>query len=369
MKIKLDKLDIIYIYPINLFLISIPLIYKEREIIRFFPIFYFLFLFLIKKIKISKEKILFYLIVNIYIIVLLMLFRNKDLLTYIYIFLLNIFLTEFDKNIFLDKLINSIVILITLYLISYVTGILTIDFTEYRNRLYFLYSNRETIMGAPFWGNIFYSLTVLIILRYENIKSIILGIILQLICFKFLDTRGPLLCSFIFLCLFIMKNRIKKKYIYYLLNCMFIFYLIVSILFPIYFKSNEFFNKITSNRVIYWSEFLKERGIEGIIKISSVKALDFRGDIIVDNSYLHLIFNSGIYITFFLIAFFLIAFKNLEKKNETKEMIFLISFLTYCFLESILFRYEVFATMYFWYLIIKNIKISKEKNEKTFGLD
>ncbi|MGL5056638.1 MAG: hypothetical protein ACRC6A_04635 [Fusobacteriaceae bacterium] len=351
------RLNIFYVYAINLFLISIPLIGKEREILRLLPIVYFVYLFVKNKIKIPKNQTLFYIILNIYILFLAVVFKNKDLITYIYIFSINIFLVQFEKNFFLNKLINSGLIFILLYLIFYLIGFLEVDFTGYRNRLYFTYLGKPAIMGAPFWGNLFYSLTVLIIIRYKSIKSILVGIILQILCYVLFDTRGPLLCSGIFIILFVIKDSIGNLFTGILLNITMFISIAASILFPFYFSQNYYLNKITSNRLIYWFEFLKERGFIGFFKISSVKALDFGGNLIIDNSFLHLIFNSGIYLSILIIILFIVAFVNLQKKKETTEMIFIISFLCYCFLESILFRYEVFATMYFWYLIIKNIKI------------
>ena len=359
--IQKGDLNILYLIPINLFLISIPLIGKEREIIRILPLLYFIIIFFKRKEIVNKMNYRITILTILYIGVVAILFKNKDLLTYIFIFLINFFLSRYSNRKIIDKLFKCCIIFILLYLLGYILKIFTISKTIYRERIYFLFLGKKIIMDAPFWGNIVYSVVVLTIFKYQNKKSAFISCLLLFIYYKNFDGRGPVISGLILIILFLLKDKKKiRLFIYKVLKLILPFLIAISIFFPIYLKNNKYIDYLMSFRLTFWNKLIEKKGIEGLFLIEPIKSFDY----IIDNSYLHVIYGGGVYIGLILIILLQISFLKIAKGKQFLETIFIISFLIYCFLESILLRYEVFATIFFWYIIVKNLIYKGERNNE-----
>lgn len=360
----ISQLNIFYMFSILNILVTLDLIGYQREFLRM-GILLFLIMIFFKNNKLNLKRFEYVILFDIIAIILLILTKNKDILTYIYLFTFSFFLERYKEKKIEKYMLLSLGSFFLIYLILYLKKDLTLIEIEYRNRMFFLYKNRELAIGPPFFGNLLYSISTLLYLKYSNKISAFIGGVILILGYLIFDTRGPILFySILLTSVYILKKIIKLKIIRHLLKNIYFYFSVLSILIPIIFIQNNILNKIFSNRIQYWYGLIIERGLMGIFLLESVKKLDNSG-FIVDNSYLHVIFGGGILIFGLLCYIFNKSIANMIRLNKINSLAFFISYLSYCYFESIFLRGDLVITIYFWYLLFKNFRFG-EKNGKNF---
>ena len=359
-----SQLNIFYMFSVLNILVSLDLIGYQREFLRIGILLFLIIIFFFNN-KLNLKKFGYIIIFDTIAIILLMLTKNKDILTYIYLFTFSFFLERHREEKVEKYMLLSLISFFLMYLILYLKKDLTLIEIEYRNRIFFLYKNRELAVGPPYLGNLLYSISTLLYLKYSNKISASIGGIILILGYLTFNTRGPILFYLILLIsVYILKKTIKLKIINYLLKNIFVYFSILSVFIPIVFIKNTTLNKIFSNRIQYWYMLIIERGWKGIFLFESVKKLD-HSDFIIDNSYLHIIFGGGILIFGLLCYIFNKSLTNMIKLKKINSLAFFISYLSYCYFESIFLRGDLVITIYFWYLLFKNFKFG-ENDGKNF---
>ncbi len=208
-----------------------------------------------------------------------------------------------------------------------------------------------------YWGLFISILLYCYISKYRNFIWILLGFLFLVSLYLYIETDSR---SFIFavisfilaLCYFNVRSKFKQDYKIgysrYVLYALPIVFAILTIYFAINVTDYPVLNILLSKRLTLYKELLD--GITPLQYLLGTTAFDY---IIVDNSYLHLLFEGGILVFVYFAWLWFFAVKNMVKQQNFILIAVFISFLVYGLMESLLLYSVIIGNNIFWVLLYR----------------
>lgn len=144
---------------------------------------------------------------------------------------------------------------------------------------------------------------------------------------------------------FIHKNY-RVKYTKYILILLPLILVSITSYFALNVEDYQILNKMLSRRLYYYNKLLV-----GIDPMSFVFGTDAYREIIIDSSFLHLLFEGGIIFFFFFVYFYTVSVFRLGQDNQWILMVILFSFLVYGLMETLLLYSMLIGTNIFWVIL------------------
>ncbi len=213
------------------------------------------------------------------------------------------------------------------------------------------------IASFYYWG-LFISLILYCHLsRYKKLLWPLVSLIFIISLYIYSETvsRSFIIVSVLFVLIlgyYTLRSRLKKDYkIGYSRYILFILPLLFTAL-TIYFgleaKSYPKLDILLSGRLtLYNGLFQSLTPIQFILGTTEV------GERVIDNSYLHILFEAGVFLFVYFIWLYFFAIKNMVKQNNFVVITIFISFLVYGLIESLLLFSVIIGNNLFWVLLYR----------------
>lgn len=208
-----------------------------------------------------------------------------------------------------------------------------------------------------YWGLFISLLLYCYISKYRNFIWILLGFLLLISVYLYIETDSR---SFIFavvsfilvLCYFSLRSKFKgdyrigySRYVLYVLPVVFA---ALTIYFAINVNDYPVLNILLSKRLTLYKDLLDS--LTPLQYLWGTSAFDY---IIVDNSYLHLLFEAGVLVFAYFIWLWVFAVKNMVKQQNFILIAVFVSFLVYGLMESLLLFSVIIGNNIFWVLLYR----------------
>lgn len=208
-----------------------------------------------------------------------------------------------------------------------------------------------------YWGLFISLLLYCYISKYRNFIWILLGFLLLISVYLYIETDSR---SFIFavvsfilvLCYFSLRSKFKgdyrigySRYVLYVLPVVFA---ALTIYFAINVNDYPVLNILLSKRLTLYKDLLDS--LTPLQYLWGTTAFDY---IIVDNSYLHLLFEAGVLVFAYFIWLWFFAVKNMVKQQNFILIAVFVSFLVYGLMESLLLFSVIIGNNIFWVLLYR----------------
>lgn len=149
---------------------------------------------------------------------------------------------------------------------------------------------------------------------------------------------------------YFVRNLLQKKYRVSFTKYLLVLLPFILIFITVYFALNvdeyQALNKTLSRRLYYYNKLLT-----GIDPMSFVFGTGAYRDIIIDSSFLHLLFEGGIIFFLFFIYFYCVSTFRLGNDNQWVLMAVIFSFLIYGLMETLLLYSMLIGTNLFWVIL------------------
>ena len=208
-----------------------------------------------------------------------------------------------------------------------------------------------------YWGLFISILLYCYVSKYRNFIWILLAFLLLVSTYLYVETDSRsfiiAVISFILvLCYFSLRSRFKRDYRIgysrYVLYMLPIVFAVLTIYFAINVNDYPVLNILLSKRLTLYKELLD--GLTPLQYLLGTTAFDY---IIVDNSYLHLLFEAGVLVFVYFVWLWFFAVKNLAKQQNFILIAVFISFLVYGLMESLLLYSVIIGNNIFWVLLYR----------------
>lgn len=208
-----------------------------------------------------------------------------------------------------------------------------------------------------YWGLFISILLYCYVSRYRNFIWVVLSSLFLLSLYLYFETDSR---SYIFavisfiLVLGYYKLRSKFKpgyrigYSRYVLYVLPVLFTILTIYFAINVNDYPVLNILLSKRLTLYKQFLD--GISPLQYLLGTTSFDY---IIVDNSYLHILFEAGIALFIYFVWLWFFAAKNMVKQQNFILIAVFVSFLVYGLMESLLLYSVIIGNNIFWVLLYR----------------
>lgn len=208
-----------------------------------------------------------------------------------------------------------------------------------------------------YWGLFISLLLYCYISKYRNFIWILLGFLLLISVYLYIETDSR---SFIFavvsfilvLCYFSLRSKFKgdyrigySRYVLYVLPVVFA---ALTIYFAINVNDYPVLNILLSKRLTLYKDLLDS--LTPLQYLWGTTVFDY---IIVDNSYLHLLFEAGVLVFAYFIWLWVFAVKNMVKQQNFILIAVFVSFLVYGLMESLLLFSVIIGNNIFWVLLYR----------------
>lgn len=208
-----------------------------------------------------------------------------------------------------------------------------------------------------YWGVFISLLLYCYISKYRNFIWILLGFLLLISVYLYIETDSR---SFIFavvsfilvLCYFSLRSKFKgdyrigySRYVLYVLPVVFA---ALTIYFAINVNDYPVLNILLSKRLTLYKDLLDS--LTPLQYLWGTTVFDY---IIVDNSYLHLLFEAGVLVFAYFIWLWVFAVKNMVKQQNFILIAVFVSFLVYGLMESLLLFSVIIGNNIFWVLLYR----------------
>ncbi len=208
-----------------------------------------------------------------------------------------------------------------------------------------------------YWGLFISILLYCYVSKYRNFIWLLLGFLLLVSMYVYAETDSR---SFIFavisfvlvLCYYNLRSKIRLDYQIgysrYIIYALPILFTALTIYLAINAKDYPALNILLSTRLVLYKELLD--GLAPLQYLLGTTAFDY---IIVDNSYLHLLFEAGIVVFAYFVWLWFFAVKNMVKQQNFIFIAVFISFLVYGLMESLLLYSVIIGNNIFWVLLYR----------------
>lgn len=208
-----------------------------------------------------------------------------------------------------------------------------------------------------YWGLFISILLYCYVSKYRNFIWILLGFLFLVSVYLYVETDSR---SFIFavisfilvLCYFNLRSKLKPDYKIgysrYVLYALPIVFAVLTIYFAINVNDYPVLNILLSKRLTLYNQLLE--GLTPLQYLLGTTAFDY---IIVDNSYLHLLFEAGLLVFAYFVWLWFFAVKNMVKQQNFILIAVFISFLVYGLMESLLLFNVIIGNNVFWVLLYR----------------
>lgn len=208
-----------------------------------------------------------------------------------------------------------------------------------------------------YWG-LFVSLVLYLYLSvYRKLLWLFLLLILVFSFFLYSETtsRSFLISVLTFAgvyCYYQLRLRLRRGYVIgysrYIIYILPIAMTVITLYFGIYANEYPILDILLSMRLRFFNDFLNT-----LTPMQCLLGSDAFDSIIVDSSYLHLLFESGILLFVFFIWIYYPAIKNIVRQQNFLLIAILVSFLVYGLSESLLLLPMIIGNNLFWVLLYK----------------
>jgi len=229
-----------------------------------------------------------------------------------------------------------------------------VDLVRIRYDFGFGHPNTVTIY---YWGLFMSILLYVYISRYRNLLWWIGGILLVISIYLYSETisRTFIMAVIIFILVlgyYTIRSRFKEnyrigysRYVWYLLPLLLT---IATIFFAINVNDYPKLDILFSRRLTFYKQLL-----DGLSPLQYLLGTTAFSDIIIDNSYLHLLFEAGIFLFIYFIWLYFFAIKNIIRQQNFVVIAIFISFLVYGLMESLLLFGVIIGNNLFWVLLYR----------------
>lgn len=255
------------------------------------------------------------------------------------------------------KQLNVFQIVITIVVIScLVFGIVNYRVTSFagrtRNTLGFTNVNAAAVF--------FFSLLIIWLLKIKNIslKHLLITAAISFAVYRLTDSRTVFACTMIFSICYMVLNRWNGRWASVLFGvCVTVFYLspVLVLVARSAFPTLDF---VLSSRLNWFSLYIANH---------STNTLLFGGSKIegVDNFYLCLLYNGGIFFYIFTWYMSISALSKYILRKNLGYAAFIIAITAYGLMESGVIRCELLCMIMFWYLILRPLKNEEREEENA----
>lgn len=160
----------------------------------------------------------------------------------------------------------------------------------------------------------------------------------------------------------LLKKSYRVKFTGYLLLVLPFIMILVTVYFAMNFEEYQHLNKVLSRRLYYYNKLLS-----GLDPMSFLFGTDAYRDIIIDSSYLHLLFEGGIIFFLFFVYFYCVSVFRMGEDNQWVLMAVIFSFLIYGMMETLLLYSMLIGTNLFWVILYKYFFNKKPEFSQTDG--
>lgn len=219
-----------------------------------------------------------------------------------------------------------------------------------------------------YWGLFVSVILYCYLSRYRNFIWVLLSLIFLLSIYLYLETdsRSFLIAVVSFIVVFLYYNfrqRLVKNYKIgysgYLLLALPLIFTALTIYFGIKAGDYPKINILLSTRPALYHEFLV--GLKPIQLLLGTSAFD---NIIIDSTYLHLLFEAGVLLFVYFIWLYYWAMKNMIRQQNIVLISIMVSFLVYGLMESLLLFCVILGNNLFWILLYR-YRYSIDENFET----
>lgn len=144
----------------------------------------------------------------------------------------------------------------------------------------------------------------------------------------------------------LLHKNYKVKYTKYLLVFLPLILLFITAYFALNVEDYQVLNKMLSRRLYYYNKLLT-----GIDPMSFVFGTDAYREIIIDSSFIHLMFEGGIIFFLFFVYFYTVSSYKMGQENQWLLMVIFFSFLIYGLMETLLLYSMLIGTNIFWVIL------------------
>ena len=199
--------------------------------------------------------------------------------------------------------------------------------------------------------------TTYLLSKKESRHKFVIGVLITFsVVYLVTDSRTAFWCL-IFLVLFWLAAEYLPKKISKLLVCLFVILMFLSpCIWELPVVNQGPIDDLMSDRPTFFIGYMAEHTLANLL---------FGGSTVteVDNFYLLLLYNAGIFVYAACGIVVLFAFIRLLKRGRTFEVGFCLTMLLYGQLEGILLRPEILCVPIFWYYIFRNFTLDSVKDE------
>lgn len=228
------------------------------------------------------------------------------------------------------------------------------DFVRIRYDFGFSHPNIATIY---YWGLFMSLLLYVYISRYRNLLWLFFGVLLIISIYLYSETgsRTFIMAVLVFTCVlgyYTIRSKFKENYrIGYSRYVWYVLPLILTAV-TIYFALNADdypkLNILFSMRLSLYKDMLEGLTLSGYF--TGTTAFD---TIIVDSSYMHLLFEAGIFLFIYFIWLYFFAIRNIIRQQNFVVIAIFVSFLIYGLMESLLLFSVIIGNNLFWVLLYR----------------
>ncbi|SHF94572.1 hypothetical protein [Dysgonomonas macrotermitis] len=208
-----------------------------------------------------------------------------------------------------------------------------------------------------YWGLFMSVLLYCYISKYRNFIWLLLGGFLLISIYLYLETdsRSFIFAVFTFSLVLIYYNLRKRSvkdyrigYSRYVLYALPVLFTALTLYFGIFASEYPKINILFSTRPSLYHELLA--GLTPLQYLLGTSAFDY---IIIDSTYMHLLFEAGILLFVYFIWLYYFAMKNIVRQQNFIVIAVMVSFLVYGLMESLLLFCVIIGNNLFWVLMYR----------------
>lgn len=229
-------------------------------------------------------------------------------------------------------------------------------FSIIRIRSDFGYGHPNTAM-IYYWGLFVSMLLYCYLSKYRSFVWLLLGGLLFVSTYLYLETdsRSFLLAVCVFALVLIYYNLRKRSvtdyrigYSRYVLYALPVVFTLLSLYFAIFANDYPKINILFSTRPSLYNELLQS--LSPAQYLLGTSAFD---RIIIDSTYIHLLFEAGVLLFVYFVWLYYFAMKNIVKQQNFIVIAVMVSFLVYGLMESLLLFCIIIGNNLFWVLLYR----------------
>lgn len=280
---------------------------------------------------IKKYNVLHYLLFG-FLVIQFILTRN---ITLIYSYMLALGLINIDIRKIMKTYAIANLIFLIIFIIANTVGIKPTEFINGRNDFGFGNPNGAFIAAFLVWISYLY-------IRFDNIekKDILFLLAFPIIVYTQTQTRTGLITviGVVILLVAFKFIDVRKKWIKIFLASTPFILLGMSLIIAYGFNEHYMLNRVLSHRPLYWYQYLSntEYGLNLIGYGSNIREIVFNPRLPLDSGYIWGLYSSGIIAFILLMAIYTYAIYQLCNQNKKAEIVLILSIFIYAFAESIL---------------------------------